>query len=213
MTTNQTTNNNSIRLSNYNLKLSRHFMLASRRKAVGIKRLHDDIRVIAAQGLASVEEKLVFYKNNETTLCENIVILTTNMSIKDLEINVLKRELEKIKQEKEGIQLKIENFDNSSKSLDKLLRSQITDKSKNGLGFQSYNVVSPPATLVYNTGRCPPPKTDLSYSDLEEFKQPQFKSYGPKSSEIESKNGSEDIHNEIKEHPDAPLVKDRVSEN
>nr|GEW37589.1 hypothetical protein [Tanacetum cinerariifolium] len=53
---------------------------------------------------------------------------------------------------------------------------------------KSYNVVPPPATLVYNTGRCPLPKTDLSYSGLEEFKQPQFESYGPKSCEIESKN-------------------------
>nr|GEZ23324.1 hypothetical protein [Tanacetum cinerariifolium] len=95
-----------------------------------------------------------------------------------------------------------------SESLDKLLGSQITDKRKNGLGFQSYNDVPPPTTLVYNTGRCPPPKTDLSYSSLEEFKQPQFESYGPKSCEIESKNASEDIPNELKEYPDAPLVKD-----
>nr|GEZ59588.1 ribonuclease H-like domain-containing protein [Tanacetum cinerariifolium] len=133
------------------------------------------------------------------------------MSIKDSEINVLESELEKIKQEKEGIQFKIENFDNASKNLDKFLRSQITDKSKNGLGFQSYNVVPPPTTLVYNTGRCPPPKIDLSYSGLEEFIQHEFKSYEPKSCEIESKNASEDIPNELKGYPDAPLVKDRVS--
>nr|GEV97648.1 hypothetical protein [Tanacetum cinerariifolium] len=79
--------------------------------------------------------------------------------------------------------------------------------------FQSYNVVPPPATLVYNTRRCPPPKTDLSYSGLEEFKQPQFESYGPKSCEKESKNASEYILNEPKEYPDAPLVKDRISDN
>nr|GEV14876.1 uncharacterized mitochondrial protein AtMg00810-like [Tanacetum cinerariifolium] len=56
-------------------------------------------------------------------------------------------------------------------------------------------------------------ETDLSYSGLEEFKQPEFKSYGPKSCEIDSKNASEDIPNELKEYPDAPLVKDRVSDN
>nr|GEX84734.1 hypothetical protein [Tanacetum cinerariifolium] len=92
-------------------------------------------------------------------------------------------------------------------------RSQITDKNKNGLGFQSYNAVPPLATLVYNTGRCPPPKTDLSYSSLEEFKQPQFESYGPKSCEIESKNASKDTPNGLKEYHDAPLVKDRVLDN
>nr|GFC12918.1 hypothetical protein [Tanacetum cinerariifolium] len=90
---------------------------------------------------------------------------------------------------------------------------QITDKIKNGLGFQSYNAVPPPTTLVYNTRRSPPPKTDLSYSGLEEFKQPQFESYGPKSYEKESKNASEDISNELKEYLDAHLVKDRVLDN
>nr|GFA71943.1 hypothetical protein [Tanacetum cinerariifolium] len=76
-----------------------------------------------------------------------------------------------------------------------------------------YNVVPPPATLIYNIRRCPPPKTDLSYSGLEEFKQLKFESYGPKSCETESKNASEDIPNELKEYLDAPLIKDRVSNN
>nr|GFA97360.1 hypothetical protein [Tanacetum cinerariifolium] len=88
-----------------------------------------------------------------------------------------------------------------------------TQTSTANLRFQSYNVVLPPATLVYNTRRCPPPKTDLSYSGLEKFKQSQFESYGPKSSEIQSKNASEDIPNELKEYPDAPLVKNRVLDN
>nr|GEZ56677.1 reverse transcriptase domain-containing protein [Tanacetum cinerariifolium] len=47
----------------------------------------------------------------------------------------------------------------------------------------------------------------MAFSDYE------FESYGPKSSEIESKNASKDIPNELKEYPDAPLVKDRVSDN
>nr|GEX72657.1 ribonuclease H-like domain-containing protein [Tanacetum cinerariifolium] len=169
--------------------------------------------VVYKKGLAFVEEQLVFYKNNETTLYENINVLTSDMLIKDSKINVLKSEIEKIKQEKEGIQFKIEKVDNASRSLDKLLGSQITDKRKNGLGFQSYNVVPPHATLVYNTGRCAPPKTDFSYAGLKEFKQPEFESYKPKSYEIESKNASEDIPNELKEYLDAPLVKDRVLDN
>nr|GEV35818.1 retrovirus-related Pol polyprotein from transposon TNT 1-94 [Tanacetum cinerariifolium] len=41
----------------------------------------------------------------------------------------------------------------------------------------------------------------------------EFESYEPKSCEIESKNTSEDIPNELKEYPDDPLVKDRVSDN
>ncbi|GJV61182.1 ribonuclease H-like domain-containing protein [Tanacetum coccineum] len=59
------------------------------------------------------------------------------IACEDCEINVLKSEFEKVKQEKEGIEFKIEKFDNASKSLNKLLESQITDKSKKGLGLNS----------------------------------------------------------------------------
>nr|GFC14197.1 hypothetical protein [Tanacetum cinerariifolium] len=58
-----------------------------------------------------------------------------------------------------------------------------------------------------------PPKIDLSYYGLEEFKQPEFESYGPKFCKIESKNASKHIPNGIKESLDAPLVKDRASDN
>ncbi|GKC22148.1 putative ribonuclease H-like domain-containing protein, partial [Tanacetum coccineum] len=115
---------------------------------------------------------------------------------------MLKSELEKLKQEKESNQLKIENFDNASKSLDKLIGSQITDKSRKGVGFVSYNVVPPPYTGLFL-----PPKFDLSNSGLEEFQQPEFEGYGLKT----SKRVSKDIYNEVRESHDAPLVKELVS--
>ncbi|GJZ23649.1 putative ribonuclease H-like domain-containing protein [Tanacetum coccineum] len=86
-----------------------------------------------------------------------------------------RNEFEKVKQEKEGIEFKIEKFDKASKDLDQLLGSQITDKCKKGLG---YSVVPPPHPLIYNR----PNKLDLSYSGLDEFKELEFKSYGPKDS-------------------------------
>ncbi|GJU41310.1 hypothetical protein Tco_1194267 [Tanacetum coccineum] len=59
---------------------------------------------------------------------------------------------------------KFTKFDKASKDLDKLLGSQITDKSKKGLG---YNDVPPPHPLIYNR----PKNLDLSYSGLDEFKE------------------------------------------
>ncbi|GJU84996.1 ribonuclease H-like domain-containing protein [Tanacetum coccineum] len=82
------------------------------------------------RGLASVEEQLVFYKNNEVLFCEQLAVQKRDISYKDSEISVLKSELEKLKQDKESNQLKIEKFDNASKSLDKLIGSQIPDKSR-----------------------------------------------------------------------------------
>ncbi|GKE25755.1 ribonuclease H-like domain-containing protein, partial [Tanacetum coccineum] len=104
-------------------------------------------------GLASVEEQLVFYKKNEVLFCEQIAVLKRDISYKDSEISELKRELEKLKQEKESNQLKIENVNIASKSLDKLIRSRIPDKSRKGLGF---------------AGLFAPPTLDLSNSGLEE---------------------------------------------
>nr|GEV29207.1 hypothetical protein [Tanacetum cinerariifolium] len=65
-----------------------------------------------------------------------------------------------------------------SESLDKLIGSQITDNSKKGLGYESYHDVPPPPTGLFS-----PPMLDLSNSGLEEFKQPEYQSYGPKSFE------------------------------
>nr|GEU57350.1 ribonuclease H-like domain-containing protein [Tanacetum cinerariifolium] len=193
---------------------------------VGIKRLHgvttaqqyDDLRVefntsefnlvTYKRGLTSVEEQLVFYKTNEVIFCEQIVVLKRDLSYRDLKINGLKCELEKLKKEKESTQLKLENFDQAYKSLDKLIGSQITDKNRKGVGFKSYNSVPPPPTGLFL-----PLKIDLSYSGLEEFQQSEFESYGPKSCETESKNASKEIPNKLKESPDAPLVKNKVSDN
>ncbi|GJT78038.1 hypothetical protein Tco_1044763 [Tanacetum coccineum] len=117
---------------------------------------------------------------------------------------MLKSNLEKLKQEKENNQLKIENFDNAFKSLDKLTGSQIPDKSRNGVRFVSYNAVPPPHTGLFS-----PPKFDLSNSCLEEFQQPEFEGYGPKP----SKSVSEDASNDVRESPDASLVKKLVSDD
>ncbi|GJW63762.1 ribonuclease H-like domain-containing protein [Tanacetum coccineum] len=95
------------------------------------------------RGLASVEEQLVFYKKNEVIFCEQLAVLKRDISYKDSEISMLKSELEKLKQEKESNQLKIENFDNASKSLDKLIGSQITDKSRKGVGFPKFEGYGP----------------------------------------------------------------------
>nr|GFC53017.1 hypothetical protein [Tanacetum cinerariifolium] len=103
---------------------------------------------------------------------------------------------------------KLKIFNQASKSLDKVIGSQITDKNRKGVRFKSYNAVPPSPTGLFL-----PPKIELSYSGLKEFEQPEFKIYRPKSCETESKNDSKEIPNELKESPYAPLVKDRMSDS
>ncbi|GJT76840.1 hypothetical protein Tco_1043565 [Tanacetum coccineum] len=123
------------------------------------------------RGLDTVEAQLVTYRKNEVLFSEEVAVLKREVGIKQYEINTLKTEFEKVKQEKDAIDLKIEKFGKASKDLDQLLESQITDKSKKGLG---YSAVPPPHPLIYNR----PNKLDLSYSGLEEFQQPEFEVYG-----------------------------------
>ncbi|GJZ36914.1 ribonuclease H-like domain-containing protein [Tanacetum coccineum] len=152
------------------------------------------------KGLASVEEQLVFYKKNESMLCDQIVVLKRDASFNELDINGLKKQVERLKKEKEDNQFKIDNFENASKSLDKLIGNQISDNNKKGIG---YNVVPPPLTGLFA-----PPSIDLSNSRLEKFKQPKFEGYGVKV----NKDVSENVSKEVKKNSDAPIIEDWVSD-
>ncbi|GJT82296.1 putative ribonuclease H-like domain-containing protein [Tanacetum coccineum] len=90
----------------------------------------------------------------------------------EAEIITLKTIIEKLKKEKEDNLLKINNYENATKSLDKVIGSQLMDNNKKGLG---YNVIPP---LL--TGLFVPPSIDLSHSGIEKFKEPEFVGYGVK---------------------------------
>ncbi|GKA40031.1 hypothetical protein Tco_0732624 [Tanacetum coccineum] len=157
-------------------------------------------------GLATVEEQLVTFRKNEVLFSEEIAVLKREVGCKDYEIGVLKTEYEKVKQEKEGIDFKIAKFNNASKSLDKLLESQITEISKKGIW---YHDVALPHPLSLNA----PTKLDLSYSCLNEFKEPEFNGYGPRDTVLKSTIDCDRESDTSKENTDDTLVKDQVSED
>ncbi|GJY95011.1 hypothetical protein Tco_0511372 [Tanacetum coccineum] len=140
------------------------------------------------------------------TQSEEIGVLKREVACKDYEINMLKSEFEKVKQEKDGIDFKIEKFDKASKDLDQLLGSQITDKSKKGLG---YSAVPLPHPLIYNR----PKKLDLSYSGLDEFKEPEFKGYGPENNVQESNVVCDKKSDNSKENSVESLEEEQVSQD
>ncbi|GJR68533.1 putative reverse transcriptase domain-containing protein [Tanacetum coccineum] len=169
-----------------------------------LAKLHESIFKASTykRGLDTVEAQLVTYRKNEVLFSEEVVVLKREVGCKQHEINMLKTEFEKVKQENDGIEFKIEKFDKASKDLDQLLESQISDKSKKGLG---YSAVPPPHPLIYNR----PNKLDLSYSSLEEFQQPKFEGYGLRANKSVCKNSS----NETKKNSDAPLIEEWVFDN
>ncbi|GJT32351.1 putative ribonuclease H-like domain-containing protein [Tanacetum coccineum] len=125
---------------------------------------------------------------------------------KEYLMGLLRTELEKVKEEKEGFEFKIAKFEKSSKDLDQLLASQITDKSKKGFG---YNVVPSPHPLILNR----PTPLDLSYSGLEEFKQPEVNEYGPRDSSVKPTTGCDKESDNSKENTDDSLKQQQKTDS
>ncbi|GJU02579.1 hypothetical protein Tco_1112917 [Tanacetum coccineum] len=63
--------------------------------------------------------------------------LRTEFNKSEFNLVVLNVELEELIEKKESNKLKLNKFENASKSLDKLMRSQISDKSRKGVGFEN----------------------------------------------------------------------------
>ncbi|GJR81657.1 hypothetical protein Tco_0152442 [Tanacetum coccineum] len=114
-------------------------------------------------------------------------------------MGLVKTELEKVKEEKEGVEFKLAKFEKSSKDLDDLLASQVTDKIKKGFG---YNVVPLPHPLILNS----PTSLDLSYSGLEEFQQPEINEYGLRDSSLKPTTVCDRESNNSKENTDDSLT-------
>ncbi|GJR22086.1 hypothetical protein Tco_0970613 [Tanacetum coccineum] len=76
----------------------------------------------------SEEKQLFLYE-------EDIAFLKYDVQVKDISIKDLKNQLEEALKEKDDLKLKLENFEESSKNLTKLINSQISAKDKAGLGY------------------------------------------------------------------------------
>ncbi|GJY93550.1 ribonuclease H-like domain-containing protein [Tanacetum coccineum] len=153
-----------------------------------------NLEIIGYQlGLESLEARIVIHEKNEASCEESIAFLKYDVQVKDISIKNLKNQLEEALKEKDDLKLKLENFEESSKNLIKLINSQISVKDKTGLGFDSqvnesevlnnvvdshkcnqvndrfkkskgYHAVPPPFT-----GNFKPARVDLSFDGLDDF--------------------------------------------
>nr|GEW19265.1 hypothetical protein [Tanacetum cinerariifolium] len=147
-------------------------------------------------GIESVEERLRFFKTNESVYIEDIKLLKVKIKMKDIAIKELRRKLEVAQKEKNGIQLTIEKIRNASKSINKLIDCQIVNNCKKGLGYESYN-----ALLPLYIGNFMPKKPDLSYIGLDEFAdKPVVENCDAKTSETKPKD--------VRKNNDALLIEE-----
>nr|GEU91638.1 hypothetical protein [Tanacetum cinerariifolium] len=135
--------------------------------------------------LNQIEFTATTYKRGLATVEEQLVTYKKNEVLFSKEVAVLKREV--------------------ACKVMKQMESD-TDNSKKGLG---YHVVPPSFPLIYNG----PTKLDLSYFGLDEFKQPEFKGYGPRDSKLESNIVCGKKSDDSKENSDDSFVKEQVSED
>ncbi|GJY03598.1 putative ribonuclease H-like domain-containing protein [Tanacetum coccineum] len=87
--------------------------------------------------LESVEAKLAHYKKNEAMFEESINVLNLEVKLRDNALVENKNKLEKAKKERDELKLTLEKFQNSSRSLNSLLESQVIDKFKTRLGYNA----------------------------------------------------------------------------
>ncbi|GJR25293.1 putative ribonuclease H-like domain-containing protein [Tanacetum coccineum] len=88
-------------------------------------------------GLESVEARLAHYKKNEVVFEESINDLNLEVKLRDNALVENKKKLEKAEKERDELKLTLEEFKNSSKSLNNLLESQVSVKFKTGIGYKA----------------------------------------------------------------------------
>ncbi|GJW56068.1 hypothetical protein Tco_0102799 [Tanacetum coccineum] len=136
-------------------------------------------------GLESVEARQDVYKKNEVVFEEGIKILKLDIMLRDNALTELRKKFENAKKERNDLKLTLEKFENLSKNLSKLLKIQVSDKFKTGVGYASqvvdsqvfnspvndkyktcegYHAVPPPYT-----GNFMPPEPNLVLADEEEY--------------------------------------------
>ncbi|GKB50541.1 ribonuclease H-like domain-containing protein, partial [Tanacetum coccineum] len=77
-------------------------------------------------------------KKNEVVCEEKIAVLEFKVKDKNNVITRLKNQLDETLREKDDLKAKLEQFETSSKNLNKLINSQLSAKDKTGLGYGDY---------------------------------------------------------------------------
>ncbi|GJX12940.1 ribonuclease H-like domain-containing protein [Tanacetum coccineum] len=93
-------------------------------------------------GLESVKARLAYYKKNKAVFEESINVLKLEVRLRDNTLNEYKMNFKKAEKERDQLKQTLEKFQNSSKSLNNILKSQVIDKFKTGLGYDAATAAS-----------------------------------------------------------------------
>ncbi|GKD49862.1 hypothetical protein Tco_1278838, partial [Tanacetum coccineum] len=85
--------------------------------------------------LEFLESRIIGHEKNELAWGEKYKFQNYELKCREIKIDNLKMELEKVIKERDELKVKIEEWEESFKGLNKLLNSQMSAKDKNGLGY------------------------------------------------------------------------------
>ncbi|GJZ32307.1 ribonuclease H-like domain-containing protein [Tanacetum coccineum] len=85
--------------------------------------------------LESLESRILGHEKNELAWGEKYEFQNYELKCREIKINNLNLELEKVVKERDELNIKIAKWEESSKSLNILLNSQMSAHDKNGLGY------------------------------------------------------------------------------
>nr|GFA02644.1 hypothetical protein [Tanacetum cinerariifolium] len=152
-------------------------------------KLNDKVNMIYhySLGLSQVEGRLVEQKEREVKYIEKIRTLKFYRESNRECIETLNKKLETLKLEKHRVDGKLAGLLTALKDLDNLIKSQRSDKNKEGLG---YSAVHPPIAQIYSSS-----KKDLSWTVLPEFADDTVTDYSRSSPTVESTSGDDQNKN------------------
>nr|GEV38404.1 ubiquitin hydrolase [Tanacetum cinerariifolium] len=154
--------------------------------------------------LSQVEERLVEQKEREVKYIEKIRTLEFYNESNNECIEILKKKLETLKEEKEGVDGKLAGLLTASKDIDNLIKSQRSDKNKEGLGYSAmilsdYSRPSPAIESTSDDAQNKNPSVSETVASPI-IPKPFIKFVKPKDSQSKSKTGKT-------ESPKKPPVK------
>ncbi|KAI3707586.1 hypothetical protein L6452_26212 [Arctium lappa] len=163
-----------------------------------LKRLEKDRREYVLS-VERFEEQIKSYQANELQYSYDTNYWKWEKNQLETELEKAKTECEKIKSEFEKAKLDIEKYSNASKAMDSLLKTQVHDKLRRGIG---YNTTPPP----YNNNYIPPTSDFLERQDKKELTEGATEVDPLDKVVVEADSEEEDSESKNEEdHKDIPL--------
>ncbi|GKA70682.1 hypothetical protein Tco_0776821 [Tanacetum coccineum] len=120
--------------------------------------------------LESLESRILGHEKNELAWGEKYKFQNYELKCREIKINNLNLELEKAVKERDELKDKIAKWEESTKNLEEMLKSQMSARDKTGLGYSTQlNELSSNHEIDSENRNFLTPRADISFAGLDEY--------------------------------------------